>query len=178
MDPNTDPTDIGQRRYGETGGDAFGYALSTAGDIDGDGFDEVLVGAPGASNDTGATCLLHSSFLRGQSSDVEVGSLGFDLNGRPEGIKITGRALDDRSGAAVSTAGDVDNDGIPDILIGAPGADGTKGEAYLIFGSYLAVAGLTIEIDNLGVDLNGRPNGVIFTGVNPNGYTGISVASW
>ena len=177
VDPNIDPTDIGQRLIGETGGDAFGYALSTAGDIDGDGFDEVLVGAPGAASDTGATYLLHSSFLRGQSSDVEVGSLGFDLNGQPEGIKITGRALDDRSGAAVSTAGDVDNDGIPDILIGAPGADGTKGEAYLIFGSYLAVAGLTIEIDNLGVDLNGRPNGVIFTGVNPNGYTGISVAS-
>ena len=89
------------------------------------------------------------------------------LTADPKALRLR---VDDRSGAAVSTAGDVDNDGIPDILIGAPGADGTKGEAYLIFGSYLAVAGLTIEIDNLGVDLNGRPNGVIFTGVNPNGY--------
>ena len=120
--PSSDTSEIGLRLVGAANNDEAGFAVSSAGDIDGDGFNDILIGAPGAYNDTGATYLLFSDFLQSQSSDISISNLGLNSYGQPNGITITGRALDDRSGAAVSGAGDVDNDGIPDILIGAPEA--------------------------------------------------------
>ena len=175
--PSSDTSEIGLRLVGAANNDEAGFAVSSAGDVDGDGFNDILIGAPGANNDTGATYLLFSDFLQSQSSDISLSHLGLNSYGQSNGITITGRALDDRSGAAVSGAGDVDNDGIPDILIGAPEANDAIGEAYLIFGSLLATKPQSIDLDNLGIDQNGRANGVIFLGTNPGSYTGISVAN-
>ncbi|MBK8979772.1 MAG: FG-GAP repeat protein [Planctomycetes bacterium] len=99
---------------GEAVGDRFGTAVAGLGDLDGDGFAELLVGAPRAGTattpDTGA-CYVFSG---------RDGSLLF---------RLLGEAAGDRFGQAVADAGDVDSDGYGDLLVGAPGSDVSGAES-------------------------------------------------
>ncbi|MBI1850142.1 MAG: FG-GAP repeat protein [Planctomycetes bacterium] len=87
--------------------DRFGAAVATAGDVDGDGYDDVLVGAPGADS----------------SSLIDNGSV-FLFSGKGGSLlhRFDGLAAMDEFGFSVAGDGDVDGDGVPDILVGAPGA--------------------------------------------------------
>ena len=77
------------------------------------------------------------------------------------GFTLTGIDGGDGSGLSVSSAGDVNGDGIDDILIGAYGADGGAGETYLVYGGtdilerFDAADGVqdgTIDLANIGMD--------------------------
>ncbi|GAA2616304.1 FG-GAP-like repeat-containing protein [Streptomyces axinellae] len=127
----TKTTKITQNSPGVPGsnekGDEFGKALA-AGDVNGDGYADIAVGAPyediGKSKDgkdTGAVVLL----LGGKKGLTGTGSQAFHQNtkGVPGAIEA-----DDRFGSAVSL-GDTDNDGHDDLAIGAPGEDGSGDEA-------------------------------------------------
>jgi hypothetical protein len=113
------------RLTGAAAFDQAGAALAGAGDVDGDGLGDLLVGAPGhdaGGTDAGAAYLLLGP-VEGERS----------LSGAD--ITIVGERAADRAGAAVSSAGDADGDGYPDLLIGAPDSDdhGTdRGAAYLV----------------------------------------------
>lgn len=103
-------------------GDQFGAAL-TIGDVDGDGFDDLVVGAPGESHPgaevAGALTVFNGSetgLLRTGSRELWAGRNGF------AGTAEAG----DRLGAALG-AGDVDGDGVDDVVVGAPGEDGPDG---------------------------------------------------
>jgi len=87
--------------------DQLGSSVSGAGDVDGDGLDEVLVGVPFA--DQGA--------FNSGSALLLSGSDGTVLR------SFHGTGIGDQLGSSVSGAGDVDGDGAPDLLIGVPGAD-------------------------------------------------------
>ncbi|MEM9378612.1 MAG: FG-GAP-like repeat-containing protein [Planctomycetota bacterium] len=92
--------------YGIAAGDELGRAVGGAGDVDADGHDDIVVGAPlsdGAGPDCGAVRVF-SGFD---------GTLLFEAEGAAPG---------ERFGAAVAGAGDVDADGTPDVVVGAPGA--------------------------------------------------------
>ncbi len=113
-----------------------GISVSSAGDIDGDGYDDLIIGAgyadPGGAIDAGSAYIVFGhSGPWGQSLDLA------DLSGSA-GFKIDGRDAGDRFGLAVSPAGDINGDGFDDIIIGASWAapDGrTKaGESYVILG--------------------------------------------
>ncbi|AUB37147.1 Ca2+-binding protein, RTX toxin-related [Nostoc flagelliforme CCNUN1] len=115
--------------------DSLGNSVSSAGDINGDGVDDLIIGAPFADpNDT----------FSGQSYVVFGSKEGFDssfnlstLNGT-NGFAINGINPDDRSGNSVSSAGDINGDGIDDLIIGAPFADSNgdnSGQSYVVFGS-------------------------------------------
>jgi len=109
--------------------------VSSAGDINGDGFDDILIGARDADpngNLTGESYVIFGS-SEGFGSNLDLSS----LNGT-DGFVINGRASGFSSGGSVSSAGDINGDGFDDILIGAYRADSNgaeSGESYVVFGS-------------------------------------------
>ena len=111
---------------GEAGSDAAGRSVSTAGDVNGDGYSDVLVGAPyertGGSNAGAAYLVL------GSSSGIT------DMSLAMADAKFTGEDWHNVAGASVSTAGDVNGDGYSDILVGAPSSTLADSAAYLIYG--------------------------------------------
>ena len=122
---------------GEAARDESGSSVSTAGDVDGDGLDDILIGAPwndDASNSAGKSYLFFGSTIAaGGSFSLAVADATF-----------VGEAAGDQSGSSVSTAGDVDGDGLDDILIGAPENDDSSsgaGKSYLVLASSIAAAG-------------------------------------
>ncbi len=162
--------------------DFSGTAVSSAGDINGDGFDDFLIGAgqahPSGPDETGVTDPGETYLVYGSSTSFpgEISLSSLAASGK--GSQIIGD-IGDRSGFSLSTAGDVNNDGFADILIGAPGPNGltNSGDAYLIFGS---ANGIDPEIDILDLLLvNGGDGskGVVLRGENFVDSAGFSVSS-
>ena len=106
-------------------GDGFGSALA-AGDFDGDGYDDLAVGSPGALGGGVARAGAVNVFFGGGDGLANLGDVRID---RGEDA-ATGAAF----GAAL-TAGDFDGDGYDDLAIGAPGADGAAGAAVVLYGA-------------------------------------------
>lgn len=98
--------------YGENAGDNFGVAVAATGDVNGDGVPDFIVGANLADHSIGKTKLKNSG-----SATVFSGTTGNKLT------QWYGTAAGDQLGAAVSAAGDVDADGMADIILGAPKAN-------------------------------------------------------
>jgi len=114
---------------GENAGDYAGRALSSAGDTDGDGFEELLVGA--YLNDAGGTDAGAAYLLQGP---ISAGSTDLSL---ADAI-YKGESAGDNAGRSVSSAGDIDGDGYSDLLIGANQDDdggSNAGAAYLLLGT-------------------------------------------
>ena len=121
----------GFRIDGESAGDWSGRSVSSAGDFNGDGYDDIIIGAhfadPNGSR-SGSTYVVfgkESGFSRAIDLSELDGSNGFRINGENTG---------DRSGYSVSSAGDINNDGYDDIIIGAPRTDDVAGYSYVIYG--------------------------------------------
>ena len=111
-------------------GDQSGFSVSSAGDVNGDGFDDLIIGAPNADpNRKSGAGQSYVVFGRPDTYDdgVLVNAFGAmvelsDLDGS-NGFTINGIDVGDESGYSVSSAGDVNGDGIEDLIIGAPWAD-------------------------------------------------------
>jgi hypothetical protein len=127
----------GFRLNGIDESDLLGRSVSTAGDFNGDGFADLIVGASRAESGESDSREGESYVVFGKSSGF-VSS--FDLSSLDEssGFRIGGINPEDASGGAVSTAGDLNGDGFDDIVVGAVAADPffrrAAGESYVIFG--------------------------------------------
>ncbi|MFN2169405.1 MAG: integrin alpha, partial [Anaerolineae bacterium] len=151
--------------------DRSGLSVIGAGDVNGDGVDDFIIGALYADP---------NGILSGQSYVVfggqQVGSGGVielaDLDGR-NGFALNGINAGDRSGWSVSGAGDVNGDGVDDMIIGAPDAPNNdrSGQSYVVFGGQQVGRGGVIELS----DLDGR-NGFVLNGINARDYSGASVS--
>lgn len=93
---------------GDESGDNFGYSVASAGDVNGDGIDDLIINAPFATEDgrpTGDAYVIYG--VDGTHDNLDVANLtaadGFWIRGNPEG----GRAV-----LSVAGAGDVNGDGI------------------------------------------------------------------
>ncbi|MCB9823406.1 FG-GAP repeat protein [Candidatus Nomurabacteria bacterium] len=109
---------------GEYESDYSGFSVSGAGDVNNDGYDDFLIGAPDADSETGETYLILGKD-EGWAAETSLADADASFVGEYES---------DYSGFSVSGAGDVNNDGYDDFLIGAPDADSETGEIYLILG--------------------------------------------
>ena len=163
-----------------TGIDAFdqsGRSVSSAGDVNGDGYDDLIIGARGAdqtgNSNAGETYLVYG----GASAPGTDGVLDLSMLNGTNGFTLTGIDTFDQSGWSVSSAGDINGDGYDDLIIGAAGANPNgninAGETYVIYGG--ASAPGTNGVLDLGA-LNGT-NGFILTGIDERDRSGYSVSS-
>ncbi|MEO1210417.1 MAG: hypothetical protein AAFX78_12815 [Cyanobacteria bacterium J06638_20] len=152
-------------------GDRSGYSVSRAGDINGDGFDDLIIGARKAAPNGRGSGESYVVFGRDQGLTASLDLA--DLNGR-NGFVINGIDEGDASGRSVSGAGDINGDGFDDLIIGAPYADSNgnnaAGESYVVFGSN---QGFTPRLDL--ATLDGR-NGFVLNGIDEDDFSGRSVS--
>jgi len=112
-------------------GDTFGWSVSGAGDVNGDGHADVIVGAPFA-DESGEFSGVAYVYLGGPDGIRTDSEIKLTADGAEEG---------DQYGRSVSRAGDIDGDGYDDVIVGARGDDGEgtgeswTGAAYVYYGS-------------------------------------------
>ena len=141
-------TETGMTIEGLHAGDVLGRSVQAAGDINGDGIDDVMISAYGAD-------------INGESSGVVYVLFGtedellsnFDLTtlDGSNGFTIIGPAASSELGKALDALGDVNGDGIDDLVVGAPGASPNgkfSGAAYVVFGSSMPFSP-TLEVSTL-----------------------------
>jgi uncharacterized protein (DUF2147 family) len=152
-------------------GDYSGISVSSAGDVNGDGLDDLIIGAARA-NPSGRLGAGRSYVVFGKKTGnvVELSN----VSGGIGGFLINGGAPGDRSGISVSSAGDVNGDGLDDLIIGADGADTSgkleAGRSYVVFGKK---TGNVVELSNV----SGGIGGFLINGEEAVSYSGISVSS-
>ncbi len=147
----------GFKIIGEAASDLSGRSVSAAGDVNGDGIDDLLIGAVGSDTNGNSSGTTYVVFGRDVSVDgafaAEIQLSGLDGT---NGFKMLGEASLDQSGSSVSAAGDVNGDGIGDMLIGAPASDPNgsgSGTTYVVFGKNVSVDGaFAAEIQLSGLD--------------------------
>ena len=125
--------------------------VNTAGDMNGDGYDDVLFGGAWHDGDNDGTGINFDSgktwvLFGGSKSKIEGTISTNDFKGS-DGFLMSGLDSGDLSGGSLSTAGDINGDGYDDIIIGARQGDAggsNSGESYVIFGKS---GGFSAEMD-------------------------------
>ncbi|MFM7640435.1 MAG: integrin alpha, partial [Cyanobium sp.] len=157
--------------------DISGTSVAAAGDVNGDGLADLLVGAP-KSDPTSGMNAGRSYVVFGKTTTTAIQLSGIAAgNG---GFVINGQSSNEQTGFSVSSAGDINGDGLADLLIGAPYSDPATGvdvgKAYVIFGKSSHITSIPplspIELASLSAS-----DGFAITGQANTQLTGLSVAS-
>ncbi len=146
MDNNADVVMVGI-----AAGDGLGICVSSAGDVNTDGYTDIVVGA--CFNDAGGTDAGRAYIYYG----------GFGISSVPS-LSLTGSTAGEQLGVSVASAGDVNGDGYIDVITGSPSntaAGFNAGRAYIYFGGAL---------------MNNSPD-ITLTGIAAQNYFGNSVSS-
>jgi hypothetical protein len=123
-------------------GDRAGLSVSGAGDINGDGLDDWVVGAPGVDLDNGSDAGAAYAIF-GQVEGFDTSLTPDDLDGT-NGFRLSGTEALAQAGFSVSGAGDVNGDGLGDLVIGIPSTDSNRGASAVVFGQ---VSGFEASLD-------------------------------
>jgi hypothetical protein len=115
--------------FGASVNDNSGFSVSSAGDVNGDGYADVVVGAyrfdgPSGRTDCGAAYMIFGHSIATSFTDIDLAALTSS-----QGFRVTGVATSDRLGYSVSGAGDFNHDGYSDLVIGS-----IANKAYVLFG--------------------------------------------
>jgi hypothetical protein len=153
------------------GGFAFtpgaGMSVSAAGDVNGDGYADLIIASYSTNPSIDRLYAGHSYVIFGSGngmvanlSSIEAGTGGFVINGQ---------CAMDMSGVSVSSAGDVNGDGLSDLIVGAYGADNYTGKSYVVFGK---TDGAKIELASIAEEIGG----FVINGESVGDYNGCSVS--
>ena len=140
-----------------------GYSLSGVGDVNQDGIDDFIIGAPGVAY----VIFGSKNLFNNKTFDLTA------LNG-VNGFTINGQFSGDKTGAAVDVAGDLNDDGINDLVIGAPSAVISGhgiGVSYVVFGGKELGKNGVLELTTL----NGN-NGFMIIGAAETNLLGCAVS--
>ncbi|MBO2010351.1 FG-GAP-like repeat-containing protein [Hymenobacter negativus] len=146
---------------GGSGTEALGSAIAGAGDVNGDGYADFMIGAPGSGTASGTV-----RFYSGGST------LSF--------VSLTRGTASDRFGASLTSAGDTNGDGYADFLIGAPGVSSGAGAAHYYLGSSTSITAATNPTTMLTGTTAGDAFGQSLSGasdVNGDGYADFAVGA-
>jgi hypothetical protein len=165
--------------HGQDGADFSGGSVASAGDINGDGFADLIIGAPrgdaaaNAKSDAGDSYVVFGKTSGWGAvinlSTIAAGTGGFVIHGQDGG---------DNSGRAVASAGDINGDGFADLIIGAMRGDAAgnaktnAGESYVVFGK-ASGWGAPIDLTNIAAGIGG----FVIYGQDSADYAGQTVAS-
>jgi hypothetical protein len=112
----------------------YNFSVGPAGDVDGDGLADVIVGNPAADGGASESGRIYVVFGKAGGDAVELAALDTDGTG----FAIDGEQAYDWAGNSVRTAGDVDGDGLADVVIGATdvydGGIAYAGRTYVVYG--------------------------------------------
>ncbi|HET7854956.1 MAG TPA: integrin alpha [Gaiellaceae bacterium] len=144
----------GFRIDGAAAGDFAGWSVAGAGDVNGDGRADVLVGARGADNNarpgSGAAYLV---FGKGEPGPVDLAALGHT------GFRIDGAAAGDEAGGSVAGTNDLNGDGRREVLVGARFAGNNarefSGSTYVVFGRETSGNVDLAELGQMGFRIDG-----------------------
>ncbi|MEM6830990.1 MAG: putative Ig domain-containing protein, partial [Bacteroidota bacterium] len=137
---------------GESEYDALGRAVSEVGDVNGDGINDLLLGTSRTSFNGTSSGSVYVVFGKNTSSDGDFPArlpvADLDIN---TGYRISGEGGGDGLGTSVSNVGDVNQDGIADLLVGAPRTDkngASSGTTYVVFGRSTTALSLNTSISD------------------------------
>ena len=162
--PDDPETDAIQRKVfnGLSAGSQFGYFVRSAGDVNADGYDDIIIGAPAYSSNTGRAYIFFGGINMNTVADVT----------------MTGGAANNSFGLSVSSAGDVNGDGYDDVIVGAFGYSTSTGRAYIYFGG--AAMNNVADVIMTGETTNSRYGYWVSSAgdVNGDGYSDVIVGAY
>jgi hypothetical protein len=174
-----DLTNLGTQGFVMNGAATFdaGWSVSNAGDVNGDGLTDLIVGAPNSGYRLGTSYVVFGQTGNAPIDLTNLGNNGFVIN------SFTSTEL--RSGWSVSAAGDVNGDGLADVIVGAYTSQNIVSMNYVVFGQTGTNA---VDITNLGTrgfSIMGDSNATSYSGysvsnagdVNGDGLADLVVAA-
>ena len=169
--------------YGHQDQSVLGQTISNAGDVNGDGIDDLIFGGPFTRNENNER--ISKSYVifgkrKANENDPEPFPARIDLTNlqAPDGFVI--QSDEGSAGHSVSSAGDLNNDGIGDIIVGAPnatvGSNAGAGKSFVIFGKQQTEGNphpfdAALNLDSIGAD-----DGFVIHGYKAKGFSGYVVS--
>ena len=138
---------------GENNADELGFSESDAGDVNGDGYDDIIVGARSVDGSTGRAYVLN-----GSGSGIPDCDLSAVTPCTPDAT-IAGEGAGDDLGFNISMAGDVNDDGYKDVIVGADAVGANKGRAYVLHGSAAGISSRDLATQSANATLTAEDDG-------------------
>ncbi|MFI3119218.1 MAG: FG-GAP-like repeat-containing protein, partial [Methylococcaceae bacterium] len=157
---------------GQADSDQSGFSVASAGDVNGDGLPDLIIGAIGAGAWAGKSYVVFGRTTTTDTSAIDLATIAAGTGG----FVINGQATDDWSGISVASAGDVDGDGKADLIVGAfqsdPSSGADAGRSYVVFGKADTAA---VNLSAIAADT--PTGGFVINGQSAGDLSGYSVAS-